>query len=113
MVIARKKLDAGLFQKLFDKYKGCGKYYKKYGGSYHCVILVTLGMSVGAQITQDQLAYVSSVYQSAGLFMPGIKQFREALETYEQGEPYEWDSMGLYDTLSMRMLMSPLMGAGP
>ena len=107
MLVARKKLDAGLFHKLFNKYKFCGKYYKKYGGRYHCVILVTLGMAVGARITGAQLTYVCSVYQSAGLFMPGIKQFRRALRTYKQGKPYEWESLGLYDTLNGRMISGP------
>jgi hypothetical protein len=82
-------LNAGLFNILFNEYKACGPYYKKYGGKYFTVVLVHLAMEVGAIISKDQMAYAKSVYKSAGLFQEGIDQFEKVLRKYKNGKPYE------------------------
>lgn len=100
-------LNAGLFNRLFDKYKACGSYYKKYGGRYFTVVLVHLAMEVGATISKDQMAYAKSVYKSAGLFQEGINQFEKALRMYKNGKPYDFKSQGLYDTMMFNMVRPP------
>lgn len=94
--------NAGLFTRLFDKYKACGKHYKKYGAKYYVVILVYLAMSVGATISSEQLDYVRSIYKSAGLFKEGVQQMGEALRNYKSGVTYDFGSKGLHDTMTSK-----------
>ena len=96
--------NSGEFDRLFDKYKRCGPYYKKYGGKLFTVILTALGMRVGANISEEQMAYAWSIYRSAGLFKEGIRQFRIALDDYEVGTPYDFGTMGLFETLEFERM---------
>ena len=99
MVESRKRLDGGLFIKLFDRYSKAGFYFKRFGGKYFVVVLICLAMQVGATISKDQLAHARSIYRSAGLHAEAIDQFGEALDTYKNGQPYDFKALRLYERL--------------
>ena len=99
---SRLALNSGLFDRLFNKYKACGSFYKKYGGKYFTVILCCLSFRVGANISDEQREYAWSIHRSAGLFKEGITQFRKALDDYEPGKPYDFEEIGLYDMMELK-----------
>lgn len=99
--IARKRMNAGTFNRLFEQYKAAGPRYGKFGGKYFTVILMTLAMQIGVTITKEQIEYARSIYKSAGLFLEGIEQFGLALKEY-RNEPYNFDSQGLFDTMERK-----------
>jgi hypothetical protein len=49
-------LDTGLFDDLFERYEDCGPHYKIFGTKYFSIILVSLVMQVGANISPDQVS---------------------------------------------------------
>ena len=61
-------------------------------------------MRCGADISKEQLAYAKSVYRSAGLFKKGIDSFAMALKKYKNGKPYDFGSVGMYETMQENML---------
>ena len=58
----RQKLNEGVFNTLFNKYKSA-----THGGEFYVVILVVLAMQVGATISKRQIAYTRSIYRHVDL----------------------------------------------
>ena len=56
-------------------------------------------MILGADISAEQVKHAWVIYQSAGLFKEGIIQFGRALTCYENGKPYEFDSVVLFEMM--------------
>ena len=86
------KLDAGAFNRLFDKFKNedtrtTGMFFMA-SGSYHCVILAVLAAQVGARISDEQKEYLRSKYKAVGLYKEGIWQFGKLLDNYKTGLKY-------------------------
>lgn len=92
-----RKLNAGTFTRLFDKYKAAGPSYEGFGAKFFTVILVALGMQAGAEISKEQLDYARSISYSAGLYREGIRQFEEALKRYKAGVPYDFKEISVVD----------------
>ena len=52
---------------------------------YRVVIFTTLVMSVGANITKENMAYIRSIIPSLRMLGPGLAQFRAAVQHYQPG----------------------------
>ena len=94
----REKLNEGVFDALFEKYKAKGDESGFFGANHCMVILVLLGMQVGATISKAQIAYTRSIYRhGAGLLEGGLEQVSRALKDYDN-KPYDFKIKGLLET---------------
>lgn len=103
----RQKLDAGLGDTLFTKYRGlaeaCGGVWGKHEAQYKFIILGALMMGTGAKINDhdiQHLRHLASVVQSnehftlafadTGFRGPSKRQFFAALDNYHPGTPRDY-----------------------
>lgn len=118
----RQKLDAGLGERLFDKYRICkigitqpasDVEIAMQGARFKTLILAALMMGVGAKLTdtdKSQLRKVCAIYDGflpeCGLVGQGERQFLYALKTYTSGKPRDWTRLSCCKlTGALRLLL--------
>ena len=88
------KLNNGIFDTLYDRYKAIR-------GKYELFYFAAISMQLGVNTSKDQIKYLKTVARRIDTSNEAPKQVLQALKDYKSGEPYEFDSPGLDETVMM------------
>ena len=107
--LVRKYLDSGVLTRMIARYeaKMLANSEKRNGyhhDGYKFILLGACAMSLGCHLPESYKAMMKKHFQSVGLMRDALTQMNKALNGpngYKDGEPYEFGSLGLHDTMAM------------
>lgn len=92
----------GALERVIDKYVAAFRAAKsieaRYGPEYKLVLLAACAMQLGCKLPPDFKKLVKKLYPYVGLMDEGCKQ-KDALDRYEDGDPFDLGSKGLVETM--------------
>lgn len=79
-------LNAGTFTKTFDFFKKSSSVPTfEVTNNYYVCLLGVYAMMLGANISEEQLAYMRETYETCGFMGAGIAQIKQMLAVYKSG----------------------------
>lgn len=90
----RQYLDNATFDVVFDSLKG------KKCNHHFIVVFAALCMQIGVTITEARMNYLRRIYRRSGIWGRTVQQFKDALDGYVNGIPWDFGSKGLLETVN-------------